>query len=353
MSMLPAPRATILAVDDLPANLDVLRVILGPSYRLKVALDGARALEIAASADRPDLILLDVMMPGMDGFELCQRLKADPRTRAIPVLFLTARGQDADETRGFAVGAVDYLTKPLNPQVVLARVRTHLALADQNRLLEQMVEERTRELVETRLEIIRHLGSAAEFRDQETGLHIVRMSNYCKLIAQALGLPAAQAELFLAAAPMHDVGKIGIPDRVLFKPAKLDDDEWQIMRQHPALGARIIGQHDSELLHLAAEVALSHHERWDGRGYPLGLKGEGIPLIGRVAAVADVFDALTSDRPYKRAWSWLEARTELENNRGIMFEPRVVDAFLGRMPEALEVMDRFRDLPVAPVLAGH
>jgi len=340
----PVPAlATILVVDDTPGNIDVLQGILAPAYRVKVAATGARALEIAAQDDPPDLILLDIMMPGMDGYELIRRLKADPLTRDIPVLFVSARDDPEDEQRGFDLGCVDYLTKPVSAPQVRARVRTHLALHDRNRALEAAVRERTRELQETRLEIIQRLSRAAEFRDNETGLHVIRMSHASRIIALELGLPGAEAELLLQAAPMHDIGKIGIPDRVLLKPGKLDEEEWSIMRQHPEIGHGIIGSHTSPLLRMAGDVALTHHERWDGTGYPHGLSGEAIPLAGRIVAVADVFDALTSVRPYKAAWSVEAATAELIRASGRQFEPRIVDAFLARITDILAVTAAFGD----------
>ena len=338
-----SPLATILVVDDTPGNIDILQGILSPAYRVKVAASGARALEIAAQTEAPDLILLDIMMPGMDGYEVIRRLKADPLTRAIPVLFITAKESPEDEQKGFDLGCVDYITKPISAPRVRARVRTHLALRDQNRVLEGLVHERTRELQETRLEIIQRLGRAAEFKDNETGMHVIRMSHASRIIALELGLPEAEAETLLHAAPMHDIGKIGIPDRVLQKPGKLDAEEWAIMRRHPEIGHGIIGGHRSALLKMAAEVALTHHEKWDGSGYPRGLRGEAIPQTGRIVAVADVFDALTSVRPYKPAWPVEAAVGELIKCSGAHFEPRVVDAFLARLPDILAVTAAFGD----------
>jgi putative two-component system response regulator len=238
---------------------------------------------------------------------------------------------------------VDYITKPISAPRLKARIRTHLALHDQNRDLESKVRARTRELEETRLEIIQRLGRAAEYRDNETGMHVIRMSHASRIIALELGVPAEEAQTLLQAAPMHDIGKIGIPDRVLLKPGKLDPGEWEIMRRHPEIGAGIIGSHASALLRMAAQVALTHHEKWNGMGYPHGLRGEAIPLMGRIVAVADVFDALTSVRPYKRAWSVADAVAELERNSGSHFEPRIVAAFMARLPEILAVTAGFRD----------
>ncbi len=343
MSDPATPLATILVVDDTPGNIDILQGILSPAYRVKVASNGARALEIAAQEDGPDLILLDIMMPDMDGYEVIRRLKADPATRDTPVLFITAKEAAEDEQRGFDLGCVDYITKPISAPRVRARVRTHLALHDQNRALEAKVRERTRELQATRLEIIQRLGRAAEYRDNETGMHVIRMSHASQIIALELGMHARDAETLLQAAPMHDIGKIGIPDRVLLKPGKLDAEEWAIMRRHPEIGHGIIGSHPTPLLNMAAEVALTHHEKWDGSGYPRGLSGEAIPVWGRVVAVADVFDALTSVRPYKPAWSVEAAVAELIRGSGSHFEPRCVQAFLARLPDILAVTAAFKD----------
>jgi putative two-component system response regulator len=341
-------KQSILVVDDIPANIDILSSILKGQYRVKAATSGRKALDLAVSPDPPDLVLLDVMMPAMDGYEVCRRLKENPLTRRIPVIFVTTRGEVEDEATGFACGAVDYLSKPVSPSIVRARVSTHLALYDQNRALEDKVRERTAELNDTRLEIIRRLGLAAEFKDNETGMHVIRMSRYSQLIAQEYGLSTGEAELILHAAPMHDVGKIGIPDRVLLKPAKLDEDEWKIMRTHSYMGYRIIGDHPGELLKAAAIGAYTHHERWDGSGYPRRLKHEEIPLIGRIVAVADAFDALTSVRPYKDAWPVEAAVAEIRKGSGSHFDPALVEAFSRRMPEILAVKQQFADAAVEP-----
>lgn len=298
-------KATILVVDDTPENIDILVGILSSDYKIRVAIDGPKALALAQKST-PDIILLDVMMPGMNGYEVCERLKQDPLTCHIPVIFVTALAETADETQGFALGAVDYITKPVSAPVVQARVKTHLALYDQKRLLEQQVKERTKELEETRFEIIRRLGRAAEYKDNETGLHVVRMSLYARLLAIQSGLPDKYCELIYNAAPMHDIGKIGTPDSILKKPAKLDEPEWDEMQRHAEIGAEIIGDHHDPLLEMARRIALSHHEKWDGSGYPFGVSGQDIPIEGRIVAIADVFDALTSIRPYKKAWTVAE-----------------------------------------------
>ena len=337
-------RATILIVDDTPENIDVLSNLLKDSYKVKAAVNGRTALAIAAKEPKPDLILLDVMMPEMDGYEVCQKLKADPLTAAIPVIFVTAKSEVEDEQRGFALGAVDYITKPISPPIVLARVKTQLALYDQARHLESLVRERTQELHSTRLEIIRRLGRAAEYKDNETGMHVIRMSWYCRFLAEELGMPEDWCELLFNAAPMHDIGKIGVPDSVLLKPGKLDGQEWAIMRRHCEYGAEIIGEHNSPILAAAREIAINHHEKWNGTGYPNGLKGEAIPLMARIVAIADVFDALTSDRPYKKAWTEAQALELLQQEAGEHFDPQLVPLFIQAMPRVREIMGRYSDL---------
>ena len=335
------PPPTLLVVDDVPENIEILNDILEREYRVKVATNGQKALNIVMSDQPPDLILLDIMMPGIDGYEVCRRIKANPMRRNIPIMFVTAMEDQEDEARGLALGAEDYITKPFNSYIVLARVKTHLALYDQTRELERKVDERTRELQNTRLQIIERLGSAAAFRDNETGFHVTRMSRYSALIAQAAGLSPKESELIRLAAPMHDIGKIGTPDYVLFKPGKLDPTEWAIMQQHAAIGAAIIGDHDDPLLSLAREIAASHHEKWDGSGYPLGLSGTGIPLAARIVALADVFDALMSTRPYKVAWPVDLARQTIVNDAGRHFDSMLVDAFLKALPYLLAVKDQY------------
>ena len=323
-------RPQLLVVDDEPANLQVLRHILQEDYRLLFAKDGAKALELAAR-EKPELILLDVMMPGMTGYEVCAQLKATPATSAIPGIFVTALADVEDEAQGFAVGAVDYITKPVSPAIVKARVRTHLSLV------------RVEELRETRLQIVQRLGLAAEYKDNETGLHVIRMSHYSRVLALAAGFSEAQAEELLNAAPMHDVGKIGIPDAVLRKPGKLDGEEWEVMKQHAQIGADIIGEHPSGLLRMAREIALNHHEKWDGSGYPRGIGGAEIPVEARIIAIADVFDALTSERPYKKAWPVEAAVQLLREQSGRHFDPELVELFHGQLPAILEIKERWAE----------
>ena len=343
LAFVDAGKPVLLVVDDTPFNIDVLRGVLSSQYTLKVATNGEKALYLATTHPQPELVLLDVMMPGMDGHEVCRRLKADEATRHIPVIFVTSMSEVDDEKKGFEVGAVDYITKPVSPPLVQARVATHLKLAGQERHLAALVQSRTQELESTRLEIIRRLGRAAEFKDDETGQHVIRMSHYTRILAQAYGLSPAEVDVYFNAAPMHDVGKIGIPEAILLKAGELTEDEWQVMRRHPSIGAGIIGRHAHPLLDTARVMALTHHEKWNGTGYPRKLKGEQIPLPGRIVAVADVFDALTSMRPYKPAWSVEEAVDYLLRESGEHFDPTLVELFIAHLPEVRRVLAEHSD----------
>ena len=337
------PQQTILIVDDAPENIDVLSGILRPHYKVRAAINGEKALAIATGERPPDLILLDVMMPGMSGYEVCRRLKEHLPTRRIPVIFCTAMGEAENEQRGFELGCVDYITKPVSPALVLARVRTHLALYDQNRVLEARVQERTRELQDSRLAIIRTLGKAAEYKDDTTGLHVLRMAHYCRILGLAAGLSEQDAEMLSQAAPMHDVGKIGTPDAILKKPGKLTPEEWGVMRQHVENAAFILGDAPGELMEMARTIALTHHEKWDGSGYPKGLKGEEIPLIGRISALADVFDALCSARPYKAGVPVEDVMRIVREESGRHFDPQLVQRLEEQLSQILEVRQRFAD----------
>ncbi len=336
-------RQSILVVDDSSQNIELWHELLNQDYKVRAALNGERALKLLENPDKPDLILLDIMMPGMSGYEVCEHLKRDPTTKNIPVIFVTAKSQSTDEVKGFELGAVDYVTKPIQPVVVMQRIRTHLALYDQSIELEKQVRQRTNELQQSRLQIVQSLGKAAEYKDNETGMHVVRMSHYSQLLALKAGLDEYSAELLLHAAPMHDVGKIGIPDHILQKPGKLDADEWAVMKTHPEIGAEILGDNESELMDMARVVALNHHEKWDGTGYPLAKVGKEIPFIARIVTIADVFDALTSERPYKKAWPSDEAFALLQDEAGKHFDPDLVELFLTMRDEVLAIKAKYLD----------
>jgi putative two-component system response regulator len=335
---IPGDRRRVLVADGEPLSALVLKGILEGGFDLERATSGAEALRMAKAGRRPDIVLLDSEIRGPDAYATLELLKSGEATANLPVVFIAPLLDEAGTERALRLGAVDFILKPYTPSIVKLRIANQLELARSRAELEALIVDRTRELKSSRLELIRHLCRAAEYRDNETGLHILRMSKYAQIIARAAGANAAKAELVLEAAPMHDIGKIGIPDSVLLKPGPLDEGEWKTMRSHCRIGADIIGGGDSELSRDAATAALTHHERYDGRGYPAGLAGEAIPWIGRVVALADVFDALTSDRPYKRAWPIERALEHIRSESGSHFDPELVAAFLDSMDEVTEVM---------------
>ncbi|WP_300673884.1 HD domain-containing phosphohydrolase [Desulfoluna sp.] len=329
-------RWKVLLVDDEPNNLKLLGQILQPTYDLAFASGGAKALSIAAKV-KPDLVLLDIMMPEVDGYETCRRLKAAPQTAAIPVIFVTAMDEVEDERRGFGVGGVDYITKPVSAPLVLARVATHLHLYDEQRACNMLVAKRTAELESSQRAAIYMLGEAGHFNDDNTGAHIWRMADYAETVARSVGWHVDRAVMLKLAAPMHDTGKIGIPDTILKKPAKLSESEWKVMKGHTTIGHSILSRSDTPLFHFAADIALYHHEKWDGSGYPMGLSGEAIPESARIVALADVFDALTMRRPYKEAWTVADALSDIKQRRGNQFDPKIVDGFLAVEEEICHV----------------
>ena len=314
----------ILVVDDEPVNLDAMRHVLAENYTLVFARNGEDALR-AARKHLPLLVLLDVEMPGMDGYAVCRALKADPLTENVPVIFVTGLTGVGEETEGFNSGAVDYIVKPISPPIVRARVKSHLSLVRASRL-EQSYRD-----------AIYMLGAAGHFNDLETGVHIWRMAAYAVALAQAVGWKEKDLLSLELAAPMHDTGKIGIPGAILRKPGKLDPDEWEIMKAHTRIGYHILAKSKAPLFALAAEIALRHHERWDGSGYPGGLAGEQIPESARIVAVADVFDALTMNRPYKKAWSIEDAISYLRQEAGSHLDPRLVGSFIEVIPQIIEI----------------
>ena len=356
-----ASKPMILVVDDAPDSLTLLHALLRDEYKVKVASGGERALTIAVSEPQPDLILLDIMMPGMDGYEVCTRLKADSLTRHIPVMFLTAKSEEADEQRGLDLGAVDYITKPIKGAIVRARVRTQLALKasadflrDKNVYLEEEVARRTREVMSVQDVTTLAMASLAETRDADTGNHIRRTQRYVRALAWKLcthpqfaaALTPHDIGLLYKSAPLHDIGKVGIPDRILLKPGKLTPEEFEVMKTHTTLGRDAILNAEKELgvqvefLTVAKEIAYSHQEKWDGSGYPLGLSGTQIPISARLMAVADVYDALISRRVYKESMPHALAVEIIAQTRGKHFDPNVVDAFL-------EIQDAFNAIAIA------
>lgn len=359
-----ASKPTILVVDDTPDNLSLMSGLLKDSYKLKVANSGEKALKIARSDKPPDLILLDIMMPEMSGYEVCTALKDAPATRDIPIIFLTAIIDMEEEKRGLDMGAVDYITKPINPPVVLARVATHIKikaaadfLKDKNQYLEQEVARRTRDLAAIQDVTILAMASLAETRDMETGNHIRRTQFYVKALAEKLKdhprfhqyLNDATIDLLYKSAPLHDIGKVGIPDRILLKPGKLTPEEFEIMKTHTTLGRDAIQEAENRLgmevpfLKLAKEIAYSHQEKWDGSGYPEGLSGDDIPISGRLMAVADVYDALVRRRVYKGPVPHEVAVEIMTEGRGQHFDPDMVDAFLAMQDTVTSIAARFLD----------
>ncbi len=358
-----SPKATVLVIDDTADNLTLVSALLGGTYTVRLANNGERALAMATS-DPPNLILLDIMMPGMDGYEVCRRLKADPRTRDIPVIFLTAKAEPADEEHGFELGAVDYITKPISPPIVLARVKTHVALkalADalryKNEFLEYEVEQRTLEIAAIQDVTILAMASLAETRDSDTGNHIRRTQYYVQALAKNLQrhprfshfLTDRNITTLFKSAPLHDIGKVGIPDRILLKPGRLDAFEFEIMKTHTTVGRDAIAHAERSLgtnvafLSLAKEIALSHQEKWDGSGYPEGLAGDAIPISARLMALADVYDALISRRVYKDGMSHEQAFEIIFANKGSHFDPDIVDSFVLIQEEFRAIALRFSD----------
>ena len=345
----------ILVVDDEDRNLRLMEALLAPlGYAVDLARNGEEGL-VKAAESPPDLILLDVMMPVLDGFEVAARLKQDEVTQIVPIVMVTALHDTEDRVKALEAGADDFLTKPIDKTELRARVHTLLKvkayndhMRDYQGELEIEVAKRTQELQSafqeikaTSLETICRLSRAAEYKDEETGAHIMRMSHYSAAVAREIGLPEDEAESILYAAPMHDIGKIGIPDRILLKPGKLDQDEWEIMKQHTTIGGRILERSSAVYIKLGETIALTHHEKWDGTGYPHGLRGEEIPIAGRITAIADVFDALTSKRPYKEPFSIEKSFSIIQEGRGTHFDPQVVDAFFSITAEILAIKERF------------
>jgi putative two-component system response regulator len=342
---------SIFVVDDEPANLKLLNKILTfAGYTNLTLISDPRQVIPAYHEHRPSLILLDLNMPGVDGYQVMKQLGDLGDPIVPPIIILTAQNQQDYLLRALEAGARDFVSKPFDRRELLMRVHNSLDAHTAHRLvhnqkahLEILVEKRTQELRESRLEIIRRLGHAAEYRDEETGNHIIRMSQMCAILACKAGWTEEQCDLILQASPMHDIGKIGIPDAILLKPGKLDPQEWQTMKTHAEIGGRLLEGNNSELLVMAREIALNHHEKWDGSGYPHGLRGKDIPLSGRIAALADVFDALTSARPYKKAWLVEDAVELIRENRGTHFDPELVDLFLADVASFTKIKNTYQD----------
>ncbi|HEX6298438.1 MAG TPA: HD domain-containing phosphohydrolase [Burkholderiales bacterium] len=330
-------RAVVLAVDDDTDLLALIAKVLSAEYQVLTASDPRTALELACGEPRPDLILLDVDMPGATGFELIRVLKREGRTALIPVVFLTARTAPQDQTEGFDLGATDYITKPVNSAVLKARVRNQLAAEGRRAELEHRVQS-------TRAEIIRRLARAMELHESTAvGNRVLRLAQYAKLVSQAAGAEPQICEAMAVASPLHDVGKLGVPAEILRKPEKLSSPDWERVRRHPQIGAEIIGEHDDPLLKLARQISLTHHENWDGTGYPQGLKGDAIPWPGRVMAVVDSFESLTTTQFHRAPRSIAEAAAEIERGAGKRYDPAVVAAFKKALPEMTKVREAYSD----------
>ena len=360
-------KATVLVVDDTPSDLSLLANLLKHNYRVQVANEGANCLKLASGDRPPDLILLDIMMADMDGYEVCRKLKANPATSLIPIIFLTARNSVEDEHLGLNLGAVDYITKPFSPSIVLARVATHLTLKasadflrDKNVFLEQEISKRDRQMTAIQDVTILTMASLAETRDSETGNHIRRTQNYVRALAEKLKpnprftafLTDANISTLFKSAPLHDIGKVAIPDRILLKPGKFTPDEFEIMKTHTTLGwdainnaERMLGT-QAEFLTMAKDIALFHQEKWDGSGYPQGRAGDRIPVAARLMAVADVYDALISRRVYKEGMPHEAAAKIIVEGKGKHFDPDMVDAFIDIQDEFRAIAKRYADTDI-------
>ncbi|MBN2866577.1 MAG: response regulator [Thiotrichales bacterium] len=362
MNTTPPALKTILCVDDTATNLELLNEVLKPHYYVKLVNSGKKALNLIAKQHREiDLILLDVMMPEMDGYEVCQQLRSQPETAHLPILFITAKNQPEDEKQALEVGGNDFITKPIIPSVLLSRIKTHLEISDyhrllssENRRLEKKLAKRLSDIFNMQQATLNVMISLAEFRDEVTGNHIKRTQKYVECVLNVLkqehaDLTDERCEFIIQAAPLHDIGKITIPDDILLKPGKLTADEFAVMKTHAEKGAKILRAAAAEMgeyggfLREAESIAQTHHEKWDGSGYPRGLSGEGIPLSGRVMAIADVYDALRSARPYKKAFSHETAMTIIKEGRGTHFDPDVVDAFISQAGHIAEIAVQLED----------
>jgi putative two-component system response regulator len=336
-------RPVILVADDSEDIRNLFGIMLKKNYEVKFARNSDETLAGADTDPVPDLILLDIEMPELNGYEVCARLKANPSLAHIPVIFVTGRADPKDQARGLMAGAVDYIVKPISAPITMLRVKNHLALVDQRRALEEQVAARTNELHDTRLELIRRLARAMEFREGGLSNRVIRVSEYVALLSEALGLKSKVVEILSQAAPLYDIGKMGVPEHILKKSDGLVDKEWEEVRKHPEIGAGIIGEHKDPLLEQARIMALTHHERWDGTGYPNKLKGNEIPVPGRIMAVADAFEAMTATQRHRSPISSMDAAKKIHADSGKQFDPSVVAAFMKVVREFDAVRAKYKD----------
>ncbi|NRB39418.1 MAG: response regulator [Pseudomonadales bacterium] len=342
---------SILIVDDQEENTQLLETILeNAGYRHTLAINNPLWVDEMIQAQHFNLILLDIVMPQMDGFEVMKSLRKMKDYKHVPILVLTAENNKETCRKALSMGATDFVTKPFDAIEVLHRIHNmlntevlHMVIKADNQLLEKRVQERTQKIHDTQLQITHFLGKAVEFRDNETGLHVIRMSKISRVLALAAGLGEQQADLILHASPMHDIGKIGIPDAILLKPGKFNADEWKIMQRHAEIGGQILATSDIDVIKLGCSIAWTHHEKWDGSGYPHSLKGEAIPIEGRISAIADVYDALTSARPYKEPWPIAKAVEYINEQSGKHFEPKLVQFFNENLDDISEISTRYCD----------
>lgn len=343
--------AKILIIDDEAANVKLLvRVLNTSGYTNVIGSQDPLDTVLLFTKQKSDLIILDLNMPKLDGYAVMEQLKKIENVNLPPILVLTAQHMQSYRQRALDLGAIDYVTKPFDMNELLSRVRNllevqmaHKFMRNQNQILEQEVSKRTQALNKTRLQVVRCLGRAAEYRDEETGLHIIRMSKMAVILGRSYGMDEQQCDLLLNAAPMHDIGKIGIPDHILLKPGRFEHNEWEIMKQHAQIGADILSEDNSDLMKMARDIALTHHEKWNGEGYPNKLKENEIPLVGRLCAISDVFDALTSKRPYKKAWSVNDAVKLIVSESGKHFEPKLVTLFVENINAIEEIKDKYAE----------
>lgn len=341
--------AKILVVDDTELNIEILVELLGDKYDVLVATNGQSALEIA-NEESLDMILLDIMMPEMDGFSVCRQLKSNTQTKNIPIIFITAKTDEDSIEYAYDIGGVDYVAKPFRAKEVLSRIATHLAISNHSRLLEMLVAEKTSELKQlnkeleaTQREIVYTLGTVCEKRSKETSMHVNRVAEYSKLLALYYGLSEEESEMIRQASPMHDIGKVGVPDNILNKPSSLTEEEFAVIKEHTTDGYEMLKHSNRQLLRLASEIAHGHHEKWNGKGYPLGISGFDIPIHARITALADVFDALSSNRVYKKAMPDEEVFDIIKQGKGAHFEPKLVDIFFEHLDSFLAIRSNLRD----------